>query len=89
MSSYLLIRHKVRDFSMWKTGYDAHLPKRVEAGLTEAHFFQNSSDLNEVIILFKAEDLGRAKTFTESADLREIMQKLGVIDKPNIYFLTE
>lgn len=89
MSNYLLIRHKVRDFSMWKTGYDAHLPKRIEAGLTEAHFFQSNSDLNEVVILFKAEDLGRAKTFTESADLREIMQKLGVIDKPDIYFLKE
>jgi len=40
MASYMLVRHKVRDFSVWKPGYDAHLPKRVEAGLTEAHLFR-------------------------------------------------
>jgi len=31
--------------------------------------------------------LNRAKAFAESADLRETMQKLGVLDKPDIYFL--
>ena len=31
MASFMLIRHKVRDFPEWKRGYDAHLPKRVEA----------------------------------------------------------
>lgn len=35
MASYMLIRHKVRDFKTWKVGYDAHRPKRAEAGLTE------------------------------------------------------
>jgi hypothetical protein len=89
VSNYMLVRHKVRDFSVWKAGYNAHLPKRVEAGLTEAHFFQNHLDPNEVVLLFKAEDLGRAKTFAESIDLRETMQKLGVIDRPDIHFLND
>ncbi len=42
-----------------------------------------------MIILFEAKDLGRAKKFAESADLREAMEKAGVIDKPDIYFLRE
>lgn len=33
-------------------------------------------------------DLGRAKAFTESQDLREAMTKAGVVDRPDIYFLT-
>src|SRR5262249_27077482 len=87
MASYMLIRHKVRDFSEWKRGYDAHLPKRVEAGLTEKHLLRGAQEPNEVILLFEAKDLNRAKTFAESADLRETMQRVGVVDKPDIYFL--
>ena len=87
MASFLLIRHKVRDFSKWKRGYDAHLPKRVEAGLAEKHLFRGAHDSNEVVLLFEAKDLNRAKAFAESVDLRETMQKVGVLDKPDIYFL--
>jgi hypothetical protein len=87
MASYLLIRHKVRDFSEWKRGYDAHLPKRTEAGLTEKHLLRGASDANEVVLLFQAKDLSRAKAFAESPDLRQTMQNVGVLDKPDIYFL--
>jgi hypothetical protein len=89
MATYMLVRHKVRDFSAWKPGYDAHHPKRVEAGLTETHLLRGASDANEVVILFRATDLVRAKAFAESSDLREIMTKVGVVDRPDIYFLTD
>jgi len=89
MAKFLLVRHKVRDFSEWKRGYDAHLPKRAEAGLTEKHLLRGANDPNEVVILFEAKDHGRATAFVESADLRDAMQKLGVVDKPDIYFLND
>lgn len=85
--AFLLIRHKVRDFNTWKAGYDGHRPKRTEAGLSEKYLLHNSDDANEVVILFEAQDLSRAKTFAASADLHEKMQEVGVIDKPDIYFL--
>lgn len=87
--AFLLIRHKVRDFKTWKTGYDAHKSKRMEAGLIEKYVLHGSEDANEVVVLFEAEDLDRAKTFASSADLREKMQEVGVIDKPDIYFLNK
>jgi hypothetical protein len=87
MASYMLVRHKVRGFSEWKRGYDAHLPKRAEAGLTEKYLLRGVHEPNEIILLFEAQDLKRAKTFAESADLRETMQKLGVVDRPDINFL--
>ncbi len=89
MLTYVLVRHKVRDYSVWKRAYDAHLPKRIEAGLTEKHLFRSANDTNEVILLFEAKDIGRAKAFSESAELRETMEKAGVIDKPDIYFLND
>lgn len=88
MANFLLIRHKVRDFSEWKQGYDAHLSKRAEAGLTEKQLLRGANDANEVVMLFEANDPSRAKMFVESADLREVMQKVGVLDQPDIYFLT-
>lgn len=87
MASYMLIRHKVRDFSEWKRGYDAHFKKRIEAGLKEKYLLRGAYEQNEVIILFEAQELNRAKAFAESTDLKETMQKVGVVDRPDIYFL--
>jgi hypothetical protein len=89
MATYMLVRHTVRDFSAWKPGYDAHLSKRAEAGLTEMHLLRGAHDANEVVLLFRAADLGRAKAFAESSDLREVMTKVGVVGRPDIYFLTD
>lgn len=85
--AFILIRHKVRDFTTWRAGYDGHLPKRIEAGLVEKYLFHGADDPNEVVILFEAQDLDRAKAFIASADLHDKMKEVGVIDKPNIYFL--
>lgn len=87
MASYMLVRHKVRDYAEWKRGYDAHLPKRLEAGLTDKYVLRGAADPNEVIVLFEARDLDGAKAFAGSEDLKETMQKAGVVDKPDIYFL--
>lgn len=84
---YILIRHRVADFSKWKPAYEAHLSARQEAGLREVHLLRNVDDPTEVILLLEAEDLQRAKDFTAAPDLRERMQAAGVTDKPDIYFL--
>jgi hypothetical protein len=85
--AFLLIRHRVKDFNTWKTGYDAHQSKRAEAGLTEKFLLRGADDDNEVVLLFEAQDPDRARVFAASAGLREKMQEVGVIDKPDIYFL--
>jgi hypothetical protein len=85
---YTLVRFKVADFAKWKSVYDAHLTARQEAGLREKHLFRNADDTNEVILLFEAEDLRKAKEFAASTELRERMQESGVADKPDFYFLS-
>ena len=85
--AFMLVRSKVRDFKTWKPAYDAHQPARDAAGLTEKYLLRNSDDPNEIVLLFEAQDLNRAKTFAASTDLRDRMQESGVVDKPDIYFL--
>jgi heme-degrading monooxygenase HmoA len=84
---YVLVRHKVSDFEKWKPVYDDHLPARRKAGLNEVNLLRNTENPNEVILLFSAEDLDKAKAFAASDDLRQAMQRAGVSDKPDVYFL--
>ena len=86
--THVLIRHKVTDFAKWKPAYDAHLTTRKEAGLKEKSLLRSIDNPNEVVLLFEAEDLKKAKAFSESANLSEVMQKAGVIGKPDILFLS-
>jgi hypothetical protein len=86
--SYLLVRHKGSDYSKWKTAYDSHSPARQKAGLREEHLLRNIDIPNEVILLFQAGEIEKAKEFSASADLRDAMQDSGVVDKPDIYFLS-
>ena len=87
MAHFILVRSNVRDYSEWKRAYDAHLSARNEAHLVEKHVLHSAEKPNEVFILFEARDLERAKSFVESADLREAMQKSGVLGQPDIHFL--
>ncbi len=87
MANYMIARSRVQDYSEWKTEYDAHEPSRAAAGLTEKHLLQESDDPNKVTLIFEAEDLKRAEEFSTSDDLREAMQRAGVVGKPDIYFL--
>lgn len=89
MHNYMLVRHKVKDFSAWKPFYEDNLSQRKEYGITEKYLTHGDNDPNEVVVLFEADDLGRAKEFAESTQLREVMQKAGVIGKPDILFLHE
>jgi hypothetical protein len=87
MANYMLVHHKVRDFSAWKRGYDAHRPTRVAAGVAEKLVLRDDDNPNEVTVLFEADDMGRAKAFVESAELRQAMQNAGVTDQPEIHYL--
>jgi heme-degrading monooxygenase HmoA len=84
---HMLVRHRVADFATWKPVYDAHLSAREKAGLKEEHLFRNADDPNEVLLLFSMEDHDKAKAFTASDDLRQAMEKAGVSEKPDVYFL--
>ncbi|MFQ6031095.1 MAG: antibiotic biosynthesis monooxygenase family protein [Dehalococcoidia bacterium] len=87
--AFLVVRHKVSDYSQWRPIYDQHGVARKAAGCQGTQVFRSSSDPNEVIALLDWDSHENARKFAESADLRETMQKAGVIDQPDIYFLDD
>ena len=86
---YILIRQKVRDFAEWKAVFDEHGTMRKATGSKGGYILRNNDDPSEVLVLLEVEDLGRARQFVRSEDLRRAMQRAGVVDQPTIYFLDE
>ncbi|MFQ5976488.1 MAG: cyclase [Candidatus Hydrothermarchaeales archaeon] len=84
---YVFVRHKVDDYAKWKPAFDEDGDSRKAAGSKGGYVFRNVDDPNEVVILIEAEDLEKLRPYMQSDDLREAMQRSGVIDKPDVYIL--
>jgi heme-degrading monooxygenase HmoA len=85
----ILIRHRVRDYATWKPIFDDHGTTRQASGSQGGRLFRGAGDPNNLVILFEWDDLAKARQFAQSDDLRETMQRAGVADQPDVYFLDE
>jgi quinol monooxygenase YgiN len=85
----IVVRHKVKDYATWKAGYDDHGPTRKAAGCQGTVVYRNADDPSEVVLLLEWDSIENAKQFAGSDNLRETMEKTGVIDQPDMYFLNE
>jgi hypothetical protein len=86
--TYLLVRHKVKDFDAWKAVFDSHVRAQQEAGLGVERVLRNLDDPSEVVLLFEVLDLEKARGFVTSTDVPGAQTDSGVLDKPDIYFLS-
>lgn len=86
---YVFIRHKVEDYEKWKSVFDENRAFRTAGGEKGGRLFHNIDDPSETIIIFRWDTIESARKFTESEDLKKAMQKAGVAEKPDIFFLEE
>jgi len=86
---HMIIRHKVADYSRWKEAFDAHLNTRKAAGETDYRVLQSVDDPREVTIFLDWDSLERARRFAGSEDLKQAMQKAGVVGNPDVRFLED
>jgi hypothetical protein len=86
----LLVRHKVEDYERWKPVFDHdHGATRARRGSKGGRILRNADELNELVILLEWDSLENARRFANADDLREAMQRAGVADQPDVYFLEE
>jgi hypothetical protein len=83
----LIVRHRVKDFAAWKLAFEAHAGARDGAALSNPRLYRSADDPKEVVILFDAADVAKAKQFGTSSELKAAMEKAGVIDAPDVYIL--
>ena len=86
--TYMLVRHKVADFSKWKRVFDSHSEAQQKSGLRLQNVLRNLDDPREVVLLFEVTDLEKARGFVNSPEVPGAKKQSGVIDKPDIYFLS-
>ena len=72
-----------------EAGFEEHGSIRRESGAKGVRLFRNADAPNETVILIEWEDLEHARQFAQSEDLQETMERAGVADEPDIYFLEE
>jgi heme-degrading monooxygenase HmoA len=89
MATFVLSRSKVQDYARFKANFDEHGATRKAAGSKGARVFRSADNPNEVIILMEWDQLQKARQFAQSQDLKKAMEKAGVADKPDVYFLEE
>ena len=86
---YILVHHRVKDFRQWKLVYDEDLSTRQQAGIKDVQVLHAPGDPNDLTLLFEAVDLPKAQAFTESAHLKEAMNKAGVLGDPEMTYLKD
>lgn len=85
--SAMIIRHRVADFDKWLEAYEAHMDVRKTFGAAKSMVWQDVADDNNVFVYIKFEDLGRAREFAASENLKQVMQTAGVIEEPSIHYV--
>jgi len=86
--TYLLVRHKVKNFEAWKQVFESHVQAQKDAGLGVERVLRNLDDPSEVVLLFEVLDLEKARGFVTSSGVPEAQADSGVVDQPDLYFLT-
>ena len=82
---YVVVAHKVEDYDRWRPYFDADLEHQKAAGLTVRHVLRGADDPQEVVVIFEAEDLGRAASPASEA-LGKVMREAGVPGPPRDVF---
>ncbi len=86
MGAMIVRPPRLRDYGAWRPAYDAHEAARTAAGLTNGRVFRSAEDPNDILLLFDMADRRRAEEFGRSDDLREAMQRAGVVGQPEIRY---
>ena len=86
---HILVRHKVSDYNRWKEVFDSHLAVRKRAGETGFRLFHNVEDPHDIVLLLDWQSTEEARKFMTSNELRDAMQKAGVVGAPDVQFLED
>jgi len=82
-----VIKHKVKDFPKWKTGYLAHDSMRMAYGISQYRLGRGIEDSTMVVVIDKMNDVTKAKEFAAMPSLKDAMTKAGVVGMPTFDYI--
>lgn len=82
----MFVSHLVADFETWKAAFDSMHNLRADYGCVGEHIYRGLQNPNEILIVTEWPGKQEALRYGQSNDLKEGMQKAGVISAPAIHF---
>ena len=82
----MAVTHTVKNYDVWKKGFDEDEPNRTASGLTLRALARGMDNPNKIYIFLNVTNMQKAKDFAANPKLKNLMQKLGVIGKPEIIY---
>jgi len=85
----LIARHRVGDYSAFRSVYDSVEGLRRQYGCTGAEVLVDPADKQDVFVLHRFPTVERAEAFASSNELRDAMGRAGVAGPPRIEIAVE
>ena len=88
---YMFVKITLNDFNQWKAAWDSaeQVQIRTAYGCKSARVYQGYERTSEAVILMEWDDIGEAKDFGISDELRELMNHTGGSGSPDVLFLND
>ncbi len=85
---FVIVTHEVKDYSSWRKGFDADASNRKNAGFKVSGVYADVNNPNMISVIGEFPSAAAAEAFTTSPKLKEVMEKAGVVGKPDVKVLT-
>jgi len=89
MAATLIVRHRVNDYSAWRSVYDSVDELRQQHGCTDDEVLADPADKQDLFVLHRFPTVDQAKAFAGSNELREAMSRAGVVGPPRVEIAVE
>jgi hypothetical protein len=83
----MFIRHTVREYRVWRKAYNAFDKERRGMGVRAHAVYRSVAKPNDITVSHDFVSITKAKSFSGSARLKEIMKGAGVISAPTIWYV--
>jgi hypothetical protein len=84
MATKVSVAHKVRDYDVWRPGFDGHAAVRKQHGLTNAEVYRGADDPNDILVVLDAPSREAVLGFISDPSLKTTMENIGVISEPRV-----
>ena len=84
MATKVSVAHEVRDYDVWRPGFDGHAAVRKEHGLTNAEVYRGADDPNNILVVLDAPSREAVLGFIADPSLKTTMENIGVIGEPTV-----
>jgi len=82
----LEITHTVKDYAVWRPLFNSDSTSRKASGMEDIVVGRGLEKNNDLVVVLKVSDVQKAKAFAADPRLKAVMDKGGVISKPDAAF---